>query len=205
MKLADHFQDLDHQAHAARLGMWLFLGSEVLLFAGLFALYAAYRVRFGDDFLTAAGHNNRFLGTLNTLVLITSSYTVAAATHATRAGQPRRTLKLLATTVLLGIVFLGVKAIEYRAHFREGIFPGAYYQNPPSQGARMFFTLYYLLTGLHGLHVIGGLTALTFITVGVARDRYTPERHLPLELGGLYWHLVDVIWIFLWPLLYLAR
>jgi cytochrome c oxidase subunit 3 len=206
-KLAEQFEDLDKQAHAARLGMWLFLGSEVLLFAGLFALYGAYRAMYRTDFLVAAKHNNLFLGTLNTFVLISSSFTVAASVWAAQKGRPRLVVPLLLATVALAAVFMVVKAIEYREHFHEGIYPGPAYRFAAldTYGARTFYTLYYFMTGLHAIHVLMGLGALVWMAVWHRRRPFTPAHHLPLELGGLYWHLVDVIWIFLWPLLYLTR
>ncbi len=206
-RLAVQFQSLEVQAHAARLGMWLFLASELLLFGGLFALYAAYRILHGADFLAAAGHNSRTLGTVNTVVLISSSFTVAMAVHAMRGERPRRAALLLGLTILLALGFLAVKAIEYRAHIAAGILPGVYYRaaGPATAGAHTFFTLYYFMTGLHGLHVVGGMAALSWLTRRAWRRLDSAQHHVPLELGALYWHLVDLVWIFLWPLLYLAH
>jgi cytochrome c oxidase subunit 3 len=205
--LAEQFEDLEKQAHAARLGMWCFLGSEVLLFAGLFALYAAYRAMHGADFLAAAAHNDAVLGTANTFVLITSSFTVAASIHAAQVGRARLVVPLLLVTLALGGVFLVVKGIEYAHHFHEGIYPGTHYRmgELDTHGARTFFTLYYFLSGLHALHVLMGMALLAWLALKHWRRPFTAAHHLPLELGGLYWHLVDVVWIFLWPLLYLTR
>jgi cytochrome c oxidase subunit 3 len=203
---ADHFATIEQQDHAAHLGMWLFLTSEVLLFGALFALYAGYRAEFGAEFVRAAHHNDVTIGTANTLILITSSLCAAWAVHAIRRGHERAAELSLAAAVLLGLAFLGLKLLEYRAHFAHGIFPGAFYrfEQLPGHGAGLFFTLYFFMTGLHALHVIGGLCALASALVFVRLGRYTSERHVPLELSVLYWHLVDVIWIFLWPLLYLV-
>lgn len=206
-RLAEQFEDLSKQAHAARLGMWFFLGSELLLFGGLFALYTSYRVMYPADFAAATGHNNVVIGTTNTLILLTSSLTVAMSVGAVRADRPRRAAWLLAASALLGAVFLALKGVEYAEHFHEGILPGQGYQfaELPQAGARMFFTLYYLLTGLHAIHVIAGMTVLCWLGWGCLRGRYSAENELYVELGGLYWHLVDIVWIFLWPLLYLAH
>lgn len=182
--------------------MWLFLGSEVLLFSGLFVLYAAYRVTYGLDFVRAAQQNDALLGATNTVVLITSSLTVALSLHAARIGKTRTVRLLLVLSCLLGLLFLGNKAIEYRHHFAQGIYPGRH-ARVSSPGERLFFTLYYLMTGLHGMHVLAGMLILG--TLAIYAQSQTPEHHITLELGGLYWHLVDVIWIFLWPLLYLVR
>jgi cytochrome c oxidase subunit 3 len=206
-RLVEQFEDLDKQAHAAHLGMWAFLGSELLLFAGLFALYAAYRVTYPVDFELAVERNNVAIGTGNTLILITSSFTVALALHAVRGDRPRRAAALLLFSIACGIAFLLLKGIEYAHHFHEGIFPGASYRYAglPTGGAKVFFTLYYLLTGLHAIHVVAGLVVLSWLTVGCLSLAYSSARHVHLELGALYWHLVDVVWIFLWPMLYLMH
>jgi cytochrome c oxidase subunit 3 len=203
---AEHFASRAQQDHAARLGMWLFLTSEVLLFGALIGLYTGYRLRYGKDFAEAAHHNNVWLGTANTLILVTSSFFAAWAVRAISLARIRTALVSFATTILLAVAFLALKSIEYGDHFAHHIFPGSYYAFPalPSHGANLFFTLYFVLTGLHALHVLGGMTALGVVTVNTLRGRYGPERYLTAELVVLYWHLVDVIWIFLWPLLYLG-
>jgi cytochrome c oxidase subunit III len=210
---ADHFEDMGKQEHAMRLGMWLFLGSEVLLFAGLFALYASYRAMYGEDFKIAEQHNDPFYGTLNTFILITSSFTVAMSIYFVRNNKRGMSIFMLFLTVLFGLGFMGVKAVEYTKHFNEGIFPGIYYHCDETLnghslntfGARTFYTLYYFMTGLHALHVIIGLTVLIVVGFRVRAGKYSSKYYVGLELGGLYWHLVDLIWIYLWPLLYLTR
>ena len=206
-RLVEHFEDLEKQTHAARLGMWAFLGSETLLFAALFGLYTSYRAMYPEDFTAAAAHNSLWIGTVNTLILITSSLTVALSVNAVRASRARAAGWLILVSILFGMAFLALKAVEYRQHIHEGILPGASYafHELPGAGANRFFTLYYLLTGLHALHVIAGMALLGWVAYGCFREKYAAEYHTPVELGGLYWHLVDVIWIFLWPLLYLTR
>ncbi|HKE16992.1 MAG TPA: cytochrome c oxidase subunit 3 family protein [Kofleriaceae bacterium] len=205
-RLEGHFQDLAVQEHAVRLGVWLFLGSEVLLFAGLFALYTAYRTRYGAEFHAAIHHNDLAIGTTNTAVLIVSSFTMAWAIHALRRERRRTCLVSLAVTAALGATFLALKGVEYTHHFQHGIFPGAHYASAelPARGALLFFTLYFLMTGLHALHMIGGVSAVAWVSARVWRRRTTREYHPELEMVGLYWHLVDSIWIFLWPLFYLT-
>ncbi len=205
--LHPQFENLDRQKDAARLGMWAFLGSEALLFTGLFALYAAYRTLYPDAFAAAASHNDVKLGTINTFILLTSSFTVALSVHEVRLGRARRAALLLLVSILLGFVFLGVKLTEYAEHFREGIFPGPSYryEGLTGYGPRLFFTLYFLMTGIHALHVTAGMGMLAWVMFGAWQHRYSPLYHTPLELGALYWHLVDVIWIFLWPCLYLMH
>lgn len=206
-RLAMQFADLDKQNHAARFGMWVFLGSEVLLFAGLFALYATYRAMYGGDFSAGAAHNNLAIGTGNTVILITSSLFVVLAVHAVRVEAPRRAGFWLLAAVGLGLVFLTLKGVEYGQHFHEGIYPGDSYRftELPTWGARMFFNLYFLSTGLHALHVTAGMVVLLWTAWGCFRGRYGAAYHTPVELGGLYWHLVDIVWIFLWPMLYLMH
>ncbi|HLV64195.1 MAG TPA: cytochrome c oxidase subunit 3 family protein [Polyangiaceae bacterium] len=203
---ADHFESFAKQEHAAHVGVWLFLTSEVLLFGALFGLYTAYRNGYGAEFVEASHHNNRAIGTINTFILITSSFFAAWAVHSVRRSQRRAAVLSLIATLALGLTFLALKGVEYSDHFSHGIFPGTAYRfaELPTRGANIFFTLYFFMTGLHALHVIGGLTALTIVLVLTLRERYTPTRHTSLELSVLYWHLVDVIWIFLWPLMYLV-
>jgi cytochrome c oxidase subunit III len=203
---AEHFESFEQQDHAAHLGMWLFLTSETLLFGALFGLYAAYRLEFGTAFMEAARHNNAALGTLNTVILVSSSFFAAWAVRDMTREKPKAVIRSLLVTLALGLGFLVIKSVEYADHFAHGIFPGQHYRfvELPGEGATIFFTLYYFMTGLHAAHVIGGLAALAVLSVLVARGRYSAARHTPLELGVLYWHLVDVIWIFLWPLMYLA-
>ena len=203
---AEHFEDLAQQEHAAHLGMWLFLTSEVLLFGALFGLYTGYRLEYPREFAAAARHNTTVLGTVNTLILITSSFSAAWALHLAGSQRRRRpVVASLAATIALGVTFLVLKGLEYGQHIAEGILPGAAYRfaELPQHGANLFFSLYYAMTGLHALHVIGGMSALTVLTVLAARGRFVARRLTVLELGVLYWHLVDVIWIFLWPLMYL--
>jgi cytochrome c oxidase subunit 3 len=192
---------------ALHLGMWVFLGSETMLFAGLFGLYAGYRVVYPETFAKAAAHNEEWIGSVNTYILITSSFFVAWAIHLLRLGRRLGALLSLALVIALGLAFLGLKSLEYYHHLSVGIAPGVYYAfaELSAPGAAIFFTLYYFMTGLHALHVIAGLAFLCWLLVAVYRRAVTPERHVALELGGLYWHLIDIVWIFLWPLLYLLE
>jgi cytochrome c oxidase subunit III len=201
----EQFASLAVQGHTVRLGMWVFLASEAMLFAGLFGLYFAYRSLHYDAFTAAIDENNQLLGSVNTLILITSSFTVAWAIHKMRAGVTRTAVRMLVVTVALGVVFLAVKSYEYLEHVHHGILPGRYYafEELPERGSMVFFTLYYLTTGLHFLHVIVGIGVVGAMALLVHRARIRPDYDVPLELGGLYWHLVDLIWIFVWPFMYL--
>jgi cytochrome c oxidase subunit 3 len=206
IEAAEHFEDLRKQTHAARLGMWAFLSSEALLFAGLFALYAAYRAQYHAEFHQAGEHMEVVIGTVNTFILLTSSLTVALSLWAVRNGRNRTGKHMLAVTLLLALAFLVLKFVEYGLHFREGIYPGIYYHSAalPSYGAHLFFTLYFFMTGLHALHVTAGMAVLVWCYVQVTKGRWSREYSTGLELGAMYWHLVDLIWIFLWPILYLV-
>jgi cytochrome c oxidase subunit 3 len=202
----EQYADLAQREETLLLGMWLFLATELLLFGALFTLYGAYRAMYGADFIDALHHNTRNYGTVNMFVLLTSSFTVALAVWAARHARARVLLGCLVTTMALGAAFLVVKFFEYAIHVREGALPGPYYRwvELPTFGANRFFTLYWVMTGLHALHVTAGILVLAWLLRRAARGAYTPEHHAGLEMGALYWHLVDVIWIFLWPIMYLA-
>jgi cytochrome c oxidase subunit III len=206
-RVEEQFDSLETQIHSGRLGMWIFLGSETLLFGALIALYVAYRILYGQDFVDALAHNDQVLGTLNTVILITSSFTAAMAVDAVRSDRPQRVRWFLLATLVLAGCFLAVKGFEYAAHFEEGIYPGLGYQNVEfdTRGARLFYTLYYFMTGLHALHVVGGMIAIALVARAHWRRPYSEEYFLPLDLTVLYWHMVDVVWIFLWPLFYLLQ
>jgi cytochrome c oxidase subunit 3 len=204
--LGEQYGDFATQEEALHLGMWVFLGTEALLFAALFALYAGYRTMYLADFKAAIGHNTLAFGTTNMYVLLTSSLLAALAVSAVRAARLRAASLLLAGTALLGIAFVAIKLWEYDRHWHEGSLPGPYYHfaQAPTFGANRFFTMYWVMTGFHALHVTAGVLVIVWMASRAWRGFYTPEHHAKLEMGTLYWHLVDVIWIFLWPLLYLS-
>jgi cytochrome c oxidase subunit 3 len=203
--VAHHFPNLRQQEHAARLGMWLFLATELLLFGGLLCAYSVYRYLFSDAFTQASRLLSIPLGTVNTVVLITSSLTVALAHHFAHHRQGKKAAFLLLVTLVFAVAFLVIKGYEWSHDFHEGLLPGRYYryEGLTAPGAPMFFTVYFLLTGLHGLHVVIGMSILAVLMVLSWRGAYDHGYSTPMELGGMYWHLVDLIWIFLYPLLYL--
>jgi cytochrome c oxidase subunit III len=203
--LAHHFSSLGRQNEALRLGMWLFLATEILLFGGLFCGYAVYRYQFHEAFAASSRNLGIWFGTGNTLVLITSSFTVALAIHFARTDRRRAAAICMGLTLAFALTFLVVKGFEYAEHFHERALPGKYYawERVQVPGAAMFMTLYFSMTGLHGLHVLAGMSVLAWQTWRLLQGRYTSAYYTGLELGGLYWHLVDLIWIFLYPLLYL--
>ncbi|HET9554126.1 MAG TPA: cytochrome c oxidase subunit 3 family protein [Anaeromyxobacteraceae bacterium] len=202
--LAHHFESIEKQVHAERMGMWLFLATEVLLFTALFAAYGVYRFLYTSAFAEASRGLETWMGGVNTFVLVTSSLTVALGLDAAARGQGRRSAALYAASIGMGLVFMALKAVEYRHHFVHGELPGMYYQGHiPGSGGSLFFALYFLITGLHALHVLIGMTVLGVVAVKSWRGRYSASYHAPVELAGLYWHLVDLIWIFVFPLIYL--
>ncbi len=188
----------------AKIGMWLFVFSEFILFGGLFLLYASYRMKYPQDFHDGGQELNVVIGVANTFVLLTSSLTVAMAITAIQKGAKRRAQLLLGATLVLGALFLVNKGIEWSGEIGRGMYPNGpeLIKRPP--GINLFFGLYYTMTGLHGVHVIAGVGALAVMLVLVSRGRIGSDDYVKLENAGLYWHLVDIIWIFLLPLFYLA-
>jgi len=203
--LAHQFDSLGQQTEAATLGMWVFLVTEVLFFGGLFVTYAVYRSFYPAAFSAASHELDILLGGINTAVLITSSLTMALAVHAAQLGQRRLLMIFLVVTMVLGTVFLGIKAVEYYHKFAEHHVPGATFQfeREHQRHAQIFFSLYFIMTGLHAIHMIIGIGVLLVMWIWAWRGTITREYAGPIEISGLYWHFVDIVWIFLFPLLYL--
>jgi cytochrome c oxidase subunit III len=213
--LLHHFAEPQQQRDAASLGMWIFLATEVMFFGGLFCAYLIYRTWYFADFAAASTSINAALGGANTAVLICSSLTVVLAIWGAETSRRGLMLLMLVLTMLFGLTFLGIKGIEYHDKFVEHHVPGAsfsfehqevpghpnQYANP--RHAEIFFALYFIMTGLHALHMIVGLGIFSWLLWMAWKRHFTPEYHTPLEIGGLYWHFVDIVWIYLFPLLYL--
>jgi cytochrome c oxidase subunit 3 len=197
-----------HPAHkdyeGSKLGMWIFLFTEILLFGGLFLLYSAYRAKYPQDFHQAGQHLNMVIGVINTVILLTSSLTVAVSITAIQKGNRKLTLLCLTTTILFGVAFLVNKYFEWSGEIRRGIYPNGPELLKLPNGEKIFYGLYYSMTGLHGLHVLAGIVLLAVVLNFVWRQKVSSTDFNKLENAGLYWHLVDVIWIFLLPMLYLA-
>jgi len=187
----------------SKIGMWLFLLSEIILFGGLFLLYASYRYKYPSDFHLAAWELDRVLGTLNTLILITSSLFVALSIFFLRKGNRKLSALFLFATLFLGSLFLGIKGVEWTAKIEHDLYPNSARLLERSKGEVLFYGLYYSMTGLHGLHVLVGLGVLFVMFILMIKGKINEHRFVPLENSGLYWHLVDIIWIFLFPLFYL--
>ena len=203
--LAHHFDNLAQQSEAATLGMWVFLVTEVLFFGGLFATYAVYRHAYPAAFAAASHELDITLGSINTVVLITSSLTMALGVHAAQTGERKLLMAFLAATMILGAAFLGIKSVEYYHKFVEHHVPGPAFQFEKEhiRHAQIFFSLYFIMTGLHALHMVIGLGIMLVMLWLAWRGTITPEYYSPIEVSGLYWHFVDIVWIFLFPLLYL--
>jgi len=210
-ELAHHFVTIDQQNQTASIGMWAFLVQEVMFFGGLFTVYLVYRTMHPGAFLEGSHHlaegSGLLLGTLNTAVLIGSSLTMALAVRASQLGNKGQIAGHIAATFFLALVFLGVKAYEYAHKYDEGLIPGVAWE--PAAGSdpnlNLFFGLYFIMTGMHALHMVVGLVLMGFVAVRALRGRYTPRNHIGVEILGLYWHFVDLVWIFLFPLLYLLN
>jgi len=202
---AHQFDDLEQQHESASLGMWAFIATEVMFFGGLFMAYIAYRYSYPDAFTAASRRLEELLGGINTAVLLTSSLTMALAVHAAQTGRRKPLAAFLLITLLLGVVFMGIKALEYYHEYEEGLIPAFNftYAGADAQKVQLFFVLYFLMTGLHAIHLTIGIGVLLVVALLAWRGRFPPERATPVEIVGLYWHFVDIVWVFLFPLLYL--
>ncbi|NVN90859.1 MAG: cytochrome c oxidase subunit 3 family protein [Desulfuromonadales bacterium] len=195
---------VEHKDYAgAKMGMWLFLFTELLLFGGMFILYAVYLARYPHEFTSAGRQLNVVFGTINTLVLLTSSLLVAMAVSAIQRDQRSRSLQMLGGTVLCAAIFMAIKYFEWSAKIAHGIYPGSPHLKSGPPGESVFFGLYYLITGIHGLHVLIGASLLAWVALKIHRGTVHGGDYVLLENAALYWHLVDLIWIFIFPLYYL--
>ena len=203
--VAHQFEDAGQQFVASTFGTWLFLVTEIMFFGGLFTAYVMYRARYPEAFAHGSHHLDITLGALNTGVLIFSSFTMVTAVHSAQIGKIRRIFSALLATISLGTVFLVIKSFEYHHKLVEGLVPGPLftYAAPDARHQELFMSAYFAMTGLHALHMIIGIGVLTWLAVQAWRGRYGAAYYTPIECAGLYWHFVDIVWIFLFPLLYL--
>jgi cytochrome c oxidase subunit 3 len=190
-----------------RIAVWIVIASEALLFAGLFALYTNYRSEYPHAFAEGVKVDVQWMGGANTFILLTSSFCIAWAIHLMRGGRTALASWFLLAVLVLGGAFLVLKLAEWGEHAHEGVVPGIGYYHGEShgRGTVLFFTLYYFMTGLHALHVVAGLCLVTWVYLRVRAVTITRDHHLALELVAMYWHFVDVVWVFLWPMFYLMR
>ncbi len=209
--LQHHFEDMGQQHEASTLGMWAFLTTEVLFFGGVLLAYWVYRVMYPEAWALGAEQQNTLAGGINTLVLIVSSLTMALAVRSAQINSRRGTVLMLILTLIFGSAFLGIKAYEYHAHWVEGLFPGAHWHWHPEGPAiaalapkvQLFMMFYWGLTGLHALHMIIGVGLLLYVIARAWRGDFGEEYYSPVEVMGLYWHFIDIVWIFLFLFLYL--
>lgn len=207
---------MEQQREASTLGMWVFLVTEIMFFGGMFLAYTLYRSAYPEAFASASNHLDLKLGAINTVVLILSSFTMAMAVYSTQLGKRRNQIISLALTLLLGATFLGIKAVEYHQKYEDRLIPGRIVPSRPfvasgvhllpgaqPQNVEMFYWIYFAMTGMHAVHMIIGIGIISIILFWTIRGKYGPEYHNPVEVSGLYWHFVDIVWIFLFPLLYL--
>lgn len=213
-ELRHHFASAEQQRDAASLGMWIFLGTEIMFFGGMFCAYLIYRYWYFNEFAAGSRSLDIYLGTINTAVLICSSLTVALGVRAAQMGKQKLLIILLVLTIIFGLAFLGIKGVEWYQKYEEHHIPGntfnaddlvrEYPQIHIDQShEQIYFSLYFAMTGLHALHMIIGVGIFGFLLFDACKGRFTPQYHTPVEIGGLYWHFVDIIWIYLFPLLYL--
>ena len=204
--LQHQFDTMEQQQESATLGMWIFLVTEVMFFGGLFLAYLLYRVWYPEAWAIGSLELDIVLGGVNTIVLIGSSLTMALAVRAAQTGFSRATVTWLLLTMALGLTFLVIKGFEYAHKFHEHHVPGANFQfeGPHARQVEIFLSLYFAMTGLHALHMVIGFGLLSVIAWMAWQRRFSPEWYAPVEMSGLYWHFVDIVWIFLFPLLYLV-
>jgi cytochrome c oxidase subunit 3 len=204
-KLQHHFFSMDQQLEASILGMWVFLVTEIMFFGGLFMAYIVYRTMYPRAWVESSQELNVWLGALNTSVLICSSLTMVLAVRAAQVGSRKGQIVNLILTILLGSTFLVVKYFEYAAKFEHHLVPGPHFgPTPPLPfGSQIFFSLYFIMTGIHAAHMVVGIGLMTVILVMAWKGKFSPEYYGPVEISGLYWHFVDIVWIFLFLLLYL--
>lgn len=203
--LAPQFDDAEQQRTASNLGIWIFLATEILFFGVLFAAYTITRVRFPEAFAAGSRLTNLPLAAVNTAVLVTSSLTMALGVYAARRGARRALVGWLGLTVALACAFLAIKAVEYRLDYLEHLVPALDFRfaGPQADQVELFFYMYFFITGVHALHVLIGIGCITTIAVMASRNAFSPAYFTPVDVTGLYWHLVDVIWLFVFPILYL--
>jgi cytochrome c oxidase subunit III len=203
-----HFTTMEQQFDTSKIGMWLFLVTEILLFGGLFVGFGMMQNRYPREFVEAHEHLQRGYGAFNTIVLLVSSWTMVMAVQSARSNKRDKTVMFLALTILCAFIFLGVKYFEYSHKIHDGLLPGIFYSHkgdgiPGSHGYATFFSFYFMMTGLHGIHILAGIVVLSWVLSQAKKGVYSSEYYTPVDLVGLYWHIVDMIWIYLFPLYYL--
>jgi cytochrome c oxidase subunit 3 len=199
------FADLAQQREVATLGLWLFLATEIMFFAGIMMAYLVYRTGYPLEFAEAGRHTKVVLGSINTAVLLTSSFAIALAVHFAETGRRRAVILALLATACLGLAFMGIKGVEYYQEYSERLVPGLNFrfEGPRADIVELFFLFYFIATGIHAVHVTIGIGLVLVMAGRAAGGAFSPAYFTPIEMVGLYWHFVDIVWIFLYPLIYL--
>jgi cytochrome c oxidase subunit III len=207
LTVAQQFDDYGQQQEASTLGMWLFLATEIMFFGGLFLGYTVYRAMYPAVYGEASRHLDIVFGTINTAILLCSSLTMAMGVHEAQLGNRKMLIVFLLLTMVLGTAFLGIKFYEYYQKYQENLIPGPgfVWEGPDARHASLFFIFYFVMTGMHALHMIIGIGLMTVLVIMTVRGKFNAIYYSPIELGGLYWHFVDIVWVFLFPLLYLVE
>ena len=203
--VAEQFEDAEQQSAAAHLGMWTFIATEVLFFGGLFLAYTVYRHFYFDAFAAGSKHTDAVYGTINSVILLTSSFTMALAVQFAKIGRAKLIVRFLLLTVFLGAMFLAVKGFEYHEDIVKHLVPGPNFDPSLPLQSQIFFWFYWIMTGLHAVHILIGLGVLSAMAFLARREKFSAQYHSPVEITGLYWHFVDIVWLFLYPLLYLVQ
>lgn len=203
--LEQQFEEMPQQKEAATFGMWAFLATEVLFFGAMFTSYIVYRGAYPQAFAEASHHTIILFGTVNTAILLTSSLTMALAVHAARENNIKWLVRFLCVTIFLALAFLAVKGLEYHQDLDEHLWPGPHFRPDLPPQAQIFWFLYWVMTGVHAVHVTVGVGLLSTIAWMSSRRKFSDAYYTPVEMVGLYWHFVDIIWIYLYPLLYLVH
>jgi len=203
--LAHQFDDVEQQRQASTMGIWMFLATEIMFFGGLFLGYLVYRSKFPAAWVAGSHELDITLGAVNTVILIFSSLTMALAVHSAQLGKSRKTANYILATMILGLAFLGIKAVEYSAKFEHHLVPGPNFHmdSPMSGQIQLYFSFYFMMTGMHAIHMVIGFGILTWLYIKARKGTFSEDYYNPVEVTGLYWHFVDIVWIFLFPLLYL--
>lgn len=205
LELREQFGTPEQQRQSATSGMWVFLMTEVMMFGGLFTAFAVYRLYYFQPFTQGSSEMDILLGSINTAVLICSSFTMALAVHSAASGNRTRTFLLLLATMIIGAIFLGIKFTEYVEHYRSHKAPGVWFESsdPGAAKIQMFYVFYFIMTGLHAIHMLVGEGILSVLALRTVFGRMSAQYYTPIEIAGLYWHFVDIVWVFLYAIFYI--
>lgn len=199
-----HFESMDQEFKAGKEGVWIFLATELMMFGALFAGYSIYRAKYPEAWIEGSALLDWRMGTLNTIVLLLSSFTMALAVRDTQMGNNKKALNKVVVTIICALIFMVIKYFEYTAKFDHGLFPAeGFWNHEGAEGIRLYFVTYFVMTGLHGIHILIGIGLMLWLVKRLKNNEFSPKYYTAIDGVGLYWHIVDVIWIYLFPLMYL--